>query len=354
MVQPSIVFAMTFMVTVFFIVWFSRVSVRLGLVDRPGGRKKHQNLVPLVGGIAIFGGTSLVLIPTLLMSTIYVAYWLASFLLTFICMLDDKKPLSSNVRFFIQFISLGIIIMLGKTEIVDLGDLLGVGSILLGFCSIPFTCFAMIGIINAVNMMDGLDGLTGGVSGIEFLVLFFLAIHIEATQEVLIIAAFIGAILGFLLFNFPTSFSTKRKVFLGDAGSMLIGLTLAWLCVRLTQINNGYPAALMLWVMALPLMDTVHLIINRKARGVSAFKADRRHIHHILLQLHYTSRQSALILIFTSLSLGASGVFLYLHGASDLGLFSGLIVLFLLYSMLSYLLKKQVVVARKSRLGDSC
>ncbi len=352
MAQPAMVFAVTLVLASLLITCLTDISFSLGLVDLPGGRKKHKKVVPLVGGIAILGSVSLTLVSYIFMNGTLLAFWLASLLLTGICVLDDKRPLPSNVRFFIQFVSLVVIIFLGKTVIFNLGDLLGLGPISLGLFSIPFTCFALIGIINAVNMMDGVDGLTGGVSIVELGVLFFLAQKQGATQDALLIAAFMGAILGFLIFNFPSPFADKRKVFLGDAGSMLIGLTLGWLCVRLTQMPNGYSPALMLWVMALPLMDTIHLIINRKARGVSAFRADRRHMHHILLQLNYSAKQTSLIMMNASFFLSAIGVFLYFNGAPDWMLLTGIIILFLIYSVFSYGLKKRVAARKYKFFGN--
>ena len=153
-------------------------------------------------------------------------------------------------------------------------------------------------------------------------------------------------------FNFPSKFVLTRKVFLGDSGSMLLGLTLAWLCVRLTQVPNGYPPVLMLWIMALPLMDTIYLIINRKARGVSAFKADRRHMHHVLLQLNYTPRQTTLILMSMSFFIGSTGVILHMYGLNDWMLFYGFILLSLVYATLSYGLKKRVVARKNKIFGD--
>ena len=98
----------------------------------------------------------------------------------------------------------------------------------------------------------------------------------------------------------------------------------------------------MLWIMALPLMDTVHLMINRTIRGVSPFKADRRHIHHILLQLDYSPRQVVLILTSFSFLMGAGGVCLWMSGVPEGLLFAGFILIFAVYSALAYLFKKRV------------
>ena len=318
---------------------------QIGLVDKPGGRKKHGKNIPLIGGISIFLSVSLLMAPFFLQNTQNISLWIAALLLVLICVMDDIKPIKVNHRFTAQFISITILIIFGRTIIHNLGDLIAIGQIYLGVLSIPFTVFTLIGVINAVNMMDGIDGITGCVSLIELGLMGALAVFIDARLELTLIIVFAGAILAFLLFNFPHK-RLKNKIFLGDAGSMLIGLVLAWLTVRLTQGSNKIPPVLMLWIMALPLMDTVHIIFNRRARGLSPFKADRRHIHHILLQLNFSPIQTPLIIMFVSFAIGASGVILYIIGISENILFIGIISIFFTYIKMSIYLKKQVT-ARK-------
>src|SRR3990167_10398629 len=336
-------FIFSSMLTILLLVWLSKVGVKIGLVDYPGGRKKHKQHVPLVGGLGIFGSISILFLPFAFTNKTYFWYWMASFILVCVCILDDKKTLSSKVRLLVQFGASLLVITIGDMRLSSLGNLWGHTPVLLGLLSIPFTSFSVIGITNAVNMMDGVDGLTAAVSTVEFLVLFLLAVHIGANQEALLILAFLGATSSFLLFNFPSQFTEKRKLFLGDSGSMLLGFTLSCMCIMLTKMPNSYPPILMVWIMALPIMDTLYLILNRKARGVSAFQADRRHIHHILLLLHYTPRQTTLILTSTSCMISAIGIILYFNDTPDDVLFYGFLMLLILYSMLVYGLKKHVI-----------
>lgn len=317
-------------------------SYKIGLIDKPGGRKKHGQNVPLIGGIAIYISITILLAPLFLQKIQYFAFWIATFLLVITCVLDDLKTIKVKHRFLMQSLSIVILMFFGQTIIFNLGDLAFIGQINLGWLSIPFTIFTLIGVINAVNMMDGIDGITGCVSLVELILLGGLAAFIGAKFELVVIITLIGAILAFLVFNFPNKL-LKRKIFLGDAGSMLIGLILAWLTVKLTQGNNKIPPVLMLWIMALPLMDTVHLIVNRKARGLSPFKADRRHIHHILLQLNYSQVQTPLIIMSTALAVGATGVLLFINGVSEGLLFLGIILIFIIYLSASIYLKRKVV-----------
>lgn len=346
--KPIFIWFFSLILTIIMLVWFSKISIKVGLIDQPGGRKKHKYSVPLIGGLGIFCSTTLIFFSLFFSNKIYFGYWLSSFILLCACILDDKKTLSSKARLLVQLFSALIIIAISNLKINNLGNLFGYAPIILGIFSIPFTCFSIIGVINAVNMMDGVDGLTGAVSSVEFFMLFLLAIHTGANREMMLIIAFLGSIFAFLLFNFPSKFSEKRKLFLGDAGSMLIGLTLAYLCIQLTQAPNGYPPILMIWIMALPIMDTLYLIINRKTRGVPVFKADRRHIHHILLLLNCIPRQTTLILMATSCVISSLGILLYLLGVSDYVLFYGFVIIFIFYSILSNYLKKLIIAKNRS------
>jgi UDP-GlcNAc:undecaprenyl-phosphate/decaprenyl-phosphate GlcNAc-1-phosphate transferase len=342
-VHLSPLFIWALIITLLILIFLYPLSINYGFVDHPFGRKKHKNAVPLIGGISIFIGASAILIKAIPYNQTYMIFWLCCFVLVLLSVADDIFRLKPKHRLVMQFILACLIIVFGETSISNLGNLLGWGDVLLGQASLWFTAISMVGITNAVNMMDGLDGLTGCVSLVELSCLLFLSIHYGVQTEAMVIAIVMGAVVAFLIFNFPTKFSEKRKVFLGDAGSTLMGLTLSWLCVRLSQdSSNHYPPVLMLWIMALPVMDTLHLIINRKIRGVSPFKADRRHIHHILLQLDYSPRQVVLILMSLSFMVGAGGIYLWMSGAPEWLLFAGMVILFSVYSAMAYLFKKRV------------
>ena len=252
------------LVTLLSILILFPLSYKAGLVDLPGGRKKHGDAVPLIGGIAIFISFSfffLTLYNTHHLSFYLSMFWMAGSFLVIICMVDDKRPLSPIQRFIAQSIAILLITWFGQTQILSLGKMFGTDTFYLGWFAVPFTIFAIIGVINAVNMTDGIDGLAGSVSIAEAVLLLFLSVKIHARYEVYVICCLIGSLMGFLFFNFPSFITRRRKVFLGDTGSMLLGFILSWLCVRITQGENTIPAVLMLWVMALPIMDTIYLIV---------------------------------------------------------------------------------------------
>ena len=341
--QPLYLFSLAIFISTITIILLFSLSYKINLIDKPGGRKQHSQNIPLIGGIAIYIATSILLGPIFIQKTQHFALWISSLLIVTICVLDDMKAIKVNHRLLAQLIAIGILITIGQTTITSLGNLIGFGNINLGWLSLPFTFFTLIGVINAVNMMDGIDGITGCVSFVELGLMGYLAVIIGAKFELTVIICFMGAILGFLIFNFPHKLLTKRKIFLGDTGSMLIGLILAWLTARLTQGTNGFPPVLMLWIMALPLMDTIHIIFNRKARGISPFKADRRHIHHILLQLNYSPAQTPILLMLVAFMIGAAGVLLYMKGVRENVLFAGILAIFFVYLNVSIYLKRKVV-----------
>ncbi len=327
---------------------FYSMSFKWGFLDHPGGRKKHQNAVPVIGGLGIFIGSSAILWTVVPGTLAYVVFWGVCCLLMVLSILDDLYSLRPSSRFVTQALLMGVLMIGGQTQIDHVGNLLGLGEVYLGPLCFIFTAFSLIGMTNAVNMLDGMDGLTGCISLVVSASLLFLAVLLGAHTEAMILLVLMGSLVAFLLFNFPCAWSAPYKIFLGDSGSTLLGLSLAWLCVRLTQSTvhaNGSPV-LMLWVMALPLMDTLHVMINRKLRGVSLFQADRRHIHHILLQLNGSPLETVLILTVFSMAVSVTGISLWYYGAPDYVLFWGILLLFGVYNLLAYRLKKRITQRR--------
>jgi UDP-GlcNAc:undecaprenyl-phosphate GlcNAc-1-phosphate transferase len=299
----------------------SRVAPALGLVDVPGGRKAHARAVPLVGGIAIFVAllgaalgagisrdTSWFLLT--LSVVITVGFW------------DDVTDLSPRVRLAIQVIASAIMIWGAGVELHGVGDLLGWRSIGLSIFAVPLTVFAIVGVMNAVNMMDGLDGLGGSVAFVAFG--WYAAVAAISGLEVQFDVAVIlcGAIAGFLLFNLRFSWQSHARVFLGDAGSLMIGFALGWFAIDLTQgPGRTFPPIAALWVLLLPLADCVSLMARRVRAGKSPFAGDRHHIHHYLLARGLTHNQALAVLVGVSLVFGAVGVLGWRLGLPDAALF---------------------------------
>jgi len=163
--------------------------------------------------------------------------------------------------------------------------------------------------MNAINMADGLDGLAGGfalAACINFGAAAMLAGHAGEFAAICIAA---GATLGFLLFNARSPWRSRAAVFMGDGGSLLLGLLLGWFAVRLAMAERAALAPITaVWILALPIGDTVTLLVRRALRGRSPFRADRQHLHHILIALGLSPGQTVAVLVLLSFTLGAAAL----------------------------------------------
>jgi UDP-GlcNAc:undecaprenyl-phosphate GlcNAc-1-phosphate transferase len=193
-------------------------------------------------------------------------------------------------------------------ELHSVGDLLGWRNIGLWVFAVPLTIFSIVGVMNAVNMFDGMDGLGGSVTLVAFC--WYAAIAWGSNLDVQFATAIIlcGAIAGFLLFNLRFPWQARATVFLGDAGSLMIGFALGWFAIDLTQgEGRTLPPIAALWVLLLPLADCVSLMARRIRAGKSPFDADRHHIHHYLLARGFSHNQTLAILVAVSAFFGAVG-----------------------------------------------
>lgn len=280
---------------------------RVGLLDTPGGRKDHSHAVPLVGGLAIFLSLLLsTLCFGLIQRTPYLLLCLA--MVVAVGTWDDFREIRPRIKFAIQIVAAATMIWGGDVELRSLGDLIGWRSIGLSFLAIPLTIFAVVGVVNSINMMDGMDGLAGSVSFISFS--WFALIAARSDIQILLAIAVLlcGALAGFLLFNLRLPWQRQAQVFLGDAGSLMLGFALAWFAIDLTQgPGRSLPPIVAIWILLLPLADCVSLMTRRLTRGRSPFVADREHIHHYLLARGFTPSQTLAILAGCSTLFGAVG-----------------------------------------------
>ncbi|RME33476.1 MAG: undecaprenyl/decaprenyl-phosphate alpha-N-acetylglucosaminyl 1-phosphate transferase [Gammaproteobacteria bacterium] len=263
-----------------------RVAPRIGLLDMPGeARKVHKAPVPRVGGWGIVLG--IVLPASILMPASPLLHsYLAGVAILFISgVLDDIHELGHYPKFAAQIAAALVVVLHGHLWVWHM-PLMGLDpwSPTLG---VPFTVFAIVGMINAINHSDGLDGLAGGEALLSLVVILFLGTaHGADAFLVMLAAATIGGILGFLRYN-----THPATVFMGDAGSQVVGFTLAVLVIDLTQrVAPVLSPAVVLFLLGLPVMDIVAVLIQRVWHGMNWFKASRNHLHHRLLDLgldHY-------------------------------------------------------------------
>lgn len=328
-------------------------ALQAGLVDVPGGRKHHDGKVPLIGGIGIFLSfmTAVMLCPEGMGE--HVPLFVAMAFLLVVGVIDDLLDIQALVKLLAQIFAAVLVTSWGGVTIESLGNPFGTGPIALNDWAIPFTVFALVGLINAINMIDGIDGLAAGLSFVALL-LFSAVLAVAGTERAAMLALLMAAAVGgFMLFNLRHPWRSRAAVFLGDAGSMVLGLALGWFAIRAAQEAQGAIAPVgVLWVLALPVIDTLSLMLRRIAKGRSPFYADREHLHHVFKRAGFSDGQSALILVGLSLVLGAVGILASWVGVPQFVLLAGLLVLFgLHFYFISHAWRILRLVRRRRGLG---
>jgi UDP-GlcNAc:undecaprenyl-phosphate GlcNAc-1-phosphate transferase len=314
-VQTLSAFALTALLMIF----YAPLASHMGLLDRPGPRKQHTGNIPLIGGVAIYC-CLLVLLPLYTtMDTSLLWYLCASGLLVLFGLLDDRKNISVMIRVIVEIIA-GMIMVYGAgLWVFDLGNLFGFGDLYMPrWLSMPFTIIAVFGITNAWNMIDGLDGLVGTITVISLGSYYYLTYG--AVSNSVLPALMLGATAAFLLFNISNN-RLLPKVFLGDAGSKLIGFTLVWLLIDCTQggslANQHLPASLALFVVAVPLIDMVATTVRRGRKGMHPFAPDRTHVHHILQHAGLDKQEVLIMITCAAILVNLTGIVMYRLAAPD-------------------------------------
>lgn len=300
---------------------FKRASA-WGLVDNPDTyRKTHLGSTPLIGGLAIF---ICVTVFQLAAPCYPLAITLALCALVIVGVVDDKNNLPALLKLALQFLAAAIAVFGGGVKIVSLGSLPNGAELLLGWFTIPVTMICIVGMINAVNMIDGIDGLAACLSILALIYLYFAAgITGQPVEKPTLIAMAVlaGALLGFLIFNL--GLISGKKVFLGDAGSMMLGMFLAYVLIETSQrppLISTLPASIMPWVAAVPVLDMAAVSIRRMLKGRSPVRADRTHLHHRLMDIGYSARQTLVLMLILSLVLFLFGILLTQMGGLHAGI----------------------------------
>ncbi len=257
------------------------LALRFGFADKPGGRKKHDNPVPPIGGLAI--------LPVFFAVAWFAGYedivpWpLVAGVIALLVMgaIDDAKTIRPYIKFGLMLWVSCFVVIFGEAQIGNLGNLFGFGNVELGFISKGFTVLCLALLMNSINMLDGVDGLAGGFCAL--VTFWFLIVCVAMGQWAYVgtLGILLGALLGFLAFNMRAPWRSSASVFLGDAGSLCLGLLLGWFSIHLTQMPHApLEPITVIWIIAIPVMDAFALFIARSIRGLHPFNADRRHLHH--------------------------------------------------------------------------
>ena len=305
---------LAFLITFFAIPVIIQVAKDKKLFDEPDERKVHKNVIPTLGGLGIFAGfiiATLMGVPAAITSQLQY-FAAATTVIFFLGIKDDILVLSASKKFIGQLIAAGIIIKFGGIQLTNLHGFLGIYEIP-HITGVIISLFTIIVITNSFNLIDGVDGLAGSLGLLTTLVFgayFFYAGHLTYAVMAFALA---GSTIGFLIYNF-----SPAKIFMGDTGSLLLGLVNSILVIKFINVA-GNPAenfpiaaapAIGFAILMIPLFDTLRVIGLRILDRRSPFSPDRTHVHHFLLDLGLSHRMVTITCVLVNISFISLAYFL--------------------------------------------
>lgn len=344
-------FVLIFLVTYLLIPQIRKISVKFNLTDTPSVRSSHINTTPSFGGIAFY----ISYIITLFFLQFFSPYQYSLTLLVGITVLfftglfDDIVNLRARVKFFGQFLGVALLMTQSYFRIVSMHGFMGIYEIP-SIISVAGSMFFLLALINAFNLLDGIDGLTA-ITGI--IVAFFYSYmfyHLGYFYYLSISITTIATLLAFLRFNF----SIRRKIFMGDTGSLTIGLVLGLLTLKLMTADAVYTSLyfnpkqlplLLIAILFVPILDTCRVMMIRLLKGVSMFSPDRNHIHHIIVDYGLSHRKAASLIGFVNFCVGLV-MFLVIRNYNTLQSSLLLIGIFMFGILLLFLMNKNKTALR--------
>jgi UDP-GlcNAc:undecaprenyl-phosphate GlcNAc-1-phosphate transferase len=332
-VAPSLWGIAAFVLTVGTVWLLNPIALRFALVDRPAGRKDHAEPTPVTGGIAM-------LLAVLVCGAFVfdglgrgsMGFALAAVMLVVVGVLDDRYDLPWWSRMLVQVAAALVLVYVGDVRIERLGSMFGPQIDSMGVWSTPFTVFAVVGAINAVNMADGADGLAGSLVFACLVMLALVAFHAGNASVYQHMPILIGAVAGFLVFNFRWPGRKHAAVFMGNSGSALLGLVIACFIARLTQnVQHPVDPVLALWLLPVPLIDCLVLMLRRLRHGHSPFSPDHNHVHYLMREAGFGPTRSALVLVAFSVGCGLLALLALHVGIAPVEVFGAFVCLCLLW-----------------------
>jgi UDP-GlcNAc:undecaprenyl-phosphate/decaprenyl-phosphate GlcNAc-1-phosphate transferase len=316
-------------------------AISIDLVDRPNHRKPHEGSIPLIGGIAMYIGVVVGILISSYDLNQYKYFLLASFIIIIVGVLDDHRNSSVTVRLLFQGLVALIIISAGGIVIESFGNLLGIGEILLDEWSFLITVIAIVVAMNAVNMADGIHGLAGGNSLITSLAIIYLSIGVSSNTIFLLMLLLCAVLPIFLIHNLCLGISESKRIFMGDAGSMFIGLVIAYLLIDLSQgEDRAFAPITALWLFALPLIEILTAILRRLSSGKSPFKPDLYHTHHLLLRYGIREKTTLILILLISFLTAVIGILGEIYNVSEWKMFVGFVLVFIMHLFFGFTLRK--------------
>ncbi len=294
--------ALCFVASIILTPLIKKLAFAIGATDKPNQRKVHQKIMPRLGGLAIFISFIIGLLFLRPTDEYSIFIIIGSFIIIITGILDDMFELSAKVKLLGQ-IAAALVVVLPGVQVDFINIPIFGGQIEFGFLSIPLTVLWIVGITNAINLIDGLDGLAAGVSSIALITISgmaFLKGDIFVMSMGLIV---LGSTLGFLVYNFHPA-----KIFMGDTGALFLGYIISVLALlgfkNITILSLIIPVI----ILGVPISDTLFAIIRRFVNKQPLSAPDKSHLHHCLLKLGYSHRQTVLIIYGIAAMFGLAAV----------------------------------------------
>ena len=342
----------TFMLSYLLIPKIRAKALKLNLKDTPDIRSSHTMPVPTFGGVVFYISYILILFFAQSLDSNHVSITLIASIsiLFFTGLLDDLRNLSPKIKFLCQIIGVALLMFQPDFRILSFHGFMGIYEIPL-YVSVGGSMFFLLGLINAFNLIDGIDGLTGITGVIVASFYSYMLYNLGYFFYLSISLATIATLLAFLRFNF----SNKRKIFMGDTGSLVIGLVLGILTLKLLSVADDaysslsfYRAQLPLFLIAVlfvPLLDTMRVMFLRLTSGVSMFKPDRNHLHHIIVDFGLSHRKASFFIGFVNFSV-ALIMFFVIQKFNTFQSLCVLVLMFFIAIMVLFLMNKNKTALR--------
>lgn len=315
--------------------FIGKVARHIGAMDIPNERKVHKVPIPRLGGLGIYLGFLLGYVLFGTMSLRMNAILIGSFIIILTGIVDDINPIPAWIKFLFQILAASVVTFYGGILLTNISAF-GF-HIEFGIFSYPLTILFIVAIINCINLIDGLDGLAAGLSVIYFATIGIVIVGFMHTFDLDAIITFImlGATLGFLCHNFHPA-----KIFMGDTGSMFLGYIIA--IIALLGFKNVTLTTLLvpICLLAIPIMDTLFAIIRRIVNKKPIGKPDKQHLHHQLLNLNLSHRNTVLLIYFIDI-LFAAAMLIYILYNRILGI---IIYVILFIAVLIFIVKTNIII----------
>lgn len=316
----------TFTFVALIIPFIIKLAFQIGAIDVPRTRHIHTKNMPKLGGLGIFLGFVLGYMLFGEPSTQMISILIGGFLILISGIIDDVTELSAKTQLLFQLAAACVIVFYGNILLIDISAF---GFYIhFGIFAYPLTILFILGCINCLNLIDGLDGLSGGISSIYFLTIGIIATMQGSTGlDFVLCFVMLGSTLGFLLHNFHPA-----RIFAGNSGSMFLGFIIS--VIALLGFKNVTLTSLIIpiCVLAIPILDTLFAILRRLLKGENILKADRFHIHHQLLNRHFSQTQTVLIIYLIDILFAAASI-VYVSNHHELSyiLYSILLILVIIF-----------------------